>query len=419
MGGYSNWGGEPAGTGHDGETRTKIGFDGDLLPQGPLNLGFSANYEKANAELPYENSDQETREGVSLKANLDAKLSDFTGLYFQAQDEQSQLTTWDQGLGQAKSDEWGVKGRLAFDEINAFINSFSIESGYHAANASGLPHGALTAYQWGWLEGSAQLKLGDDWTLNARLQGQGGSGADLPVELYPSADLFWHLWENSQLEFSYTNSRSMDEFYQTYMELDHVTPSAGFALPTELSDGFSLKWTQKVTDQSIFSLFGSETRIKNYHQWSDLLPGGQVVYIQTDSTVGLVDLKTASASFQYDFDRNLALSAKYQRQDGINQSDGRHLTELPTDQVWVALLKTEEAWDAKIGIQWVSQRFAFATLPGQLAADWTLGASGSYHFERALSVWASVDNLLGETYQLEPGYDEPRFYAQAGIELIF
>jgi hypothetical protein len=419
-GSYSNWGGEQAGSGHDGEARAKIGFDSELLPQGPLNLDLSANYEKVNAELPYENSLEESRDGLSLKGNLTTKLSNFTDLNFQIQDEQTQLTTWDQGLSQSNVNEFEGKGRLSFDEINPFLKNVSIEAGGRDATSSDLPPGAVAGYHWGWLEGSAQFKLGDDWSLTTRLQGQSGAGGlDLPLRFYPCADLYWHLFEDTQLEFNYTNSRSMDDFYQTYMESDHVSDSSGFALPSEQVNEFGLKWTQKVTDQSIFSIFGSEGEIRNYHQWTDLEPLGPVVYIQDDSTIGLMELKKAGGNFQFDFDRDLALSAKYQWEEGTNESDGRNLTELPADQVWVALIKTEETWDAKIGLQWVSSRNAFESRPDQLPAYWTAGFSGSYHFERTLSLWFSAENLLGESYQLEPGYDEPRFYTQAGIELIF
>ncbi len=419
-GGYSNWGGEPAGPGHDGEERAKIGFDGELLPQGPLNLDFSANVEKADAELPYENSSSETRSGLNLKGTLTTKLSNFTDLNFQIQDEQTQLTTWDLNLSQASVNELEGKGRLSFDEINSFLENISLEAGGRDGTSSDLPPGAVSDYHWGWMEASAQWKLGDEGTLTTRLQGQGGGGGlDLPLRFYPSADLYWHLFEDTQLEFNYTNSRSIDDFYQSYMESDHVSDSAGFALPTERINEFGVKWTQKVTDQSIFSIFGSDGEISNYHQWTDLLPSGAVTYIQDDSTIGLIDLKKAGVNFQFDFDRNLALSAKYQWEEGTNKSDGQNLTELPADQFWAALLKTEDNWDAKIGLQWVSARNAFATRPDQLPAYWTLGFSGSYHFERALSLWFSAENLLGESYQLEPGYDEPRFYTQAGIELIF
>ncbi len=419
-GGYSNWGGEPAGSGHDGEERAKIGLDSELLPQGPLNLDLSANYEKADAELPYEGSLRESRAGLDLKGTLTTKLSNFTDLNFQIQDEQTQLTTWDINLSQANVNELEAKGRLSFDEINSFLKNISIEAGGRDATSSDLPPGAVGNYQWGWLEGSAQWKLGDEGILTTKFQGQsGGGGLDLPLRFYPSADFYWHLFEDTQLEFNYTNSRAIDDFYQSYMEADHVSAAMGFALPSEQINEFGFKWTQKVTDQSIFSIFGSDGEISNYHQWTDLLPSGAVTYIQSDSTIGLIDLKKAGANFQFDFDRDLALSAKYQWEEGTNKSDGRNLTELPTDQFWVALLKTEENWDAKIGLQWVSARNAFETLPDHLPAYWTVGFSGSYHFERALSLWFSAENLLGESYQLEPGYDEPRFYTQAGIELIF
>jgi hypothetical protein len=419
-GGYSNWGGEPAGPGHDGEERTQIGFASELFPQGPLSVDFSGNYEKANVELPYENSSRESHEGINLKGNLTTKLSNFTDLNFQIQDEQTQLTTWDQGLSLGKANELGGMGQLSFDEISSFLKTVSVESGFRGAASSDLPAGAVTDYQWAWLEGSAQFKIGDDWSLTTKLQAQaGGGGLDLPLRFYPSLDLFWHLFEDTQLEFSYTNSRTIDDFYQNYMDSDHLSALAGFALPTERMNEFGLKWTQKITDQSIFSIFGSEGKISGYHQWTDLLPAGQVVYIQDDSTIGLIDMKKAGVNFQFDFDRNLALSARYQWQSGTNQSDGRNLTELPLNQFGAAIIETEEKWDAKIGLQWVSQRYAFETRPDELPDYWTVGLSGSYHFERVFSLWCSVENLLGESYQLEPGYDEPRFYTQAGIELIF
>jgi hypothetical protein len=420
-GGYSNWGGEPT-TAHgpDGEELYHAGFDAEIFPEDPMKYNLSGKYTVLNAPLPYQGGDEEKHQGFDLRGGFDSKLSSFTGLSLQLQDQVSQLTDWNQGFSPVTANEFQGKFHLFFDEVDPFLKTIAVDAGMSLADASGLPPSGVQNYRQEWIEPSLRFKIGEDWSLTAKLKAQeGGGGLDLPLRFYPAADLLWNILESAQLDLSYSNGRNIESFYQNYMETDHLSDSTGFSLPEEQVNEVGLKWTQKISDQSIFSIFGSEGQIRNYHQWADLLSFGPPDYIQGQSTIGLVELDKAGANFQLDFDRNLALSAKYQWQRGVNQSDGRNFTSLPAHQVWVSLLKTENKWDAQLGFNWVSERQAFETLPGSLASYGNLTFSGDYHFDRGFSLWFSAENPLGISYQLQPGYDEPKFYVQAGLELIF
>ncbi|HVM31874.1 MAG TPA: hypothetical protein VMU88_01975 [bacterium] len=419
-GGYSHWDGERAGALGllDGEETYHAGLDAQIAPEGPLKINLAGKYQALNAPLPYQGVN-ERHQGLDLRAGLDAKLSGFEGLGLRLEDQWTQLTDWDLGLGTARSNEFQGTGLLFFNELGPFFKDFSVEGGLKVADASGLPAGAASRASLGWVEPSVGWKLGDAWALTTRLQAQAGGGFDLPLRLYPSADLTWDFLQSAQLELTYVNQRSLADFYQTYLGVPHLSDAAGFSSPEETVNQVGLKWTQKVSEQCIFSIFGSDETRKQYHQWSDLLPLGSPAYLQRETTLGSVELTKAGANFQFDFDRNLALSSKIQWQKGVNQSDGRNLTDLPDVQWWISLLKTEAKWDAELGIHGAGARKAFETLPGELPAYGTLTFSGDYHLDRGLGLWVSAENPLGTSIQSQPGYDDPKFYVQAGLEFIF
>ncbi|MGH7739634.1 MAG: hypothetical protein ACREL1_05755, partial [bacterium] len=219
-GGYSNWGGEPAGTGLDGEEKYRMGFGGEVFPKSPLNFNFSGNYQALNAELPYQNSVQEAHRGLDLKAGLDENFSNFDNFNFQLEDQDIQLTTWDQGLRATTANELQANAQLAFNELDPFLKSVRFDAGARTANSTGLPASAAAGYHLGWLEASTQLRVGDPFSLTLRLQGQAGNGLNLPLRFYPSANLLWQFSRNAQLEVTYKNQRTVNSFYETYMSND-------------------------------------------------------------------------------------------------------------------------------------------------------------------------------------------------------
>ncbi|HET9870356.1 MAG TPA: hypothetical protein VFR02_07670, partial [bacterium] len=418
-GGYSSWGGEPAGGGSDGEERYRLGFDGTLFPRGPWTFRFSGGGAALNAVLPYEGSQVETHRAYHLEGGAGGKLSDFSRLDLEVRDEQTDLSTWNGGQTLTSANEFQARGKVEFDEIDPFLRSLSLNGGLRKGSSGGFAPADAKGYRQEWLGASCQWKAGD-LDLTTSLQGQeGGEGLDLPLRFYPSARLLLYLPESAQLEVGYLNSREVDDFQEDDQDRAHLSDAGGFVPPTEHQNEWSLKWTQKVSETAIFSVFGSDGEIIGYHQWSDQAGPGPPSYLQGLTTLGRVELRQAGANFQFDFDRDTALSVKYQWQQGLDPGDGRGFTDLPEHQVRASLQTGEEVWDAQLGFTWASSRRAFEDRPGDLPAYWTLDLSGDYHLDRAFGLWAKVENPLGETYSLQPGYEEPRFYGRAGVEFSF
>jgi hypothetical protein len=419
-GDYSNWDGEPTALGRDGENQYGFGLDSQIFQTKPLNFILSANYTHLDVELPYQSSIHELHTGIELRATANEKLSDFTRLQFNVTEQQTELTSWDAGLNNGQVNELTGIFQFSADEITTFLKNISLRVGGINATSTGLPTTGVINYELGWLEESADFDIiNDSLRLKTKIQEQAGNGFDLSASVYPSFEMLFKIFEDAQLEVTYSNKREVDNFFKCFMDNIHISDTAGFALPSETENEFGTKLTKKFSEQFIFSIFSSEGKIRNYHQWTDLVPGVNPVYIQTYSTIGQVQLYKAGTNFQWDFERNWTFTGEYQWIKPVNLSDARNFTNLPMNQFLLSLLWTEEKWDVKLETQWSSQRDAFETISVTLPAYWTVGFHGEYHADRALAFWLSVDNLLGQDYQIQPGYEEPEFDFKGGVEISF
>lgn len=75
--------------------------------------------------------------------------------------------------------------------------------------------------------------------------------------------------------------------------------------------------------------------------------------------------------------------------------------------------------ETRLTAQGQSERAEFGSLPGTLPEFITVGCGAAFHFTREFTLWLEGDNLLGQDYQLQPGYWEPRVHVRGGLEVIF
>ncbi len=415
---YSNWGGETILSGFDGDRRYGYGGQVDLFPSEPMNLLVGGNYQRLDAELPYQGSLRELHDDIDLDGTFHWKLSELTQAQLKLSNQSTYLNYWDQGLLSRQTQESQAQLKLNADALGSFFNHATAEIGGRHATSNFLAP-AAAGYDWGWVDLQGFLKQGENLNLTLRLQAQGGSGLDLPLRAYPAANLMWRAFENSQVNLYWQSDRTVDSFNKTYMSQEHISPEPGFPSPTEVTGEWGGRVTQKLSEAVLLSLSGSSAQIRGYHQWNDI---GAVSpdYIQDYSTLAQVELNKAAVNLQWNFMKDWQAAATYQWTQGLNQSgDGKNLTGLPTNRGIFSLYRGDEKWEARLELQVASERQAFESLPGTLPAYATLGLDATYHLSKTFSLWLAGDNLWGQGYQLEPGYFEPRYHVRGGLEVIF
>ncbi len=416
---YSNWGGESTLSGFDRDRRYGYGGQVDLFPSSPMNLLLGGNFQRLNAELPYQGSQRELHDGVDLDGTFHWKLSDLTQAQLKISNQTTFLNYWDQTLLSHQTQEFQTQLKLNADALGTFLNQASVEIGGRHATSDFLAPEAAADYDWGWVNFQGELKEGENLSLTARFQAQGGSGLDLPLRAYPAINLMWRVFGNSQVNLYWQSDRNVDSFNKTYMSQEHISPVNGFPSPTEVTSEWGGRFTQKLTEAVLLSLTGSLAQIHGYHQWTDI-NAADPVFIQDYSTLNQVQLNKGAANLQWNFSKDWQAAATYQWTQASNQSgDGKNLTDLPTSRGVFSIYRGDDKWEARLEMQLASESQAFEVLPGTLPAYATVGLDATYHITKTFSLWLMGDNLLGRAYQLEPGYLEPQYHVRGGVEIIF
>ena len=413
---YSNWGGESTLTSFDGDRRYGYGGQVDLFPSSPMNLLLGGNYQRIDAELPYQGQ-RELHDDIDLGGTFHWKLSDLTQAQLKLSNQSTYLDYWDRTLLSHQTQEFQTQLKLNADALGPFLDQATVEIGERHASSDFLKP-AATGYDWGWANIEGYLKAGENLNLTVRLQAQAGSGLDLPLRTYPAVNLMWRAFGNSQLNLYWQSNRSVDSFNKTYMSQEHISPIDGFPSPTEVASEWGGRFTQKLTEAVLLSLSGSSAQIHGYHQWTDI-NAASPVFIQDYSTLDQVQLNKAAANLQWNFSKDWQAAATYQWTQGLNQSGNENLTGLPTNRGVFSIYRGDEKWEARMELQLASSRQAFETSPGTLPAYATVGFDATYHLTKTFSLWLAGDNLLGHAYELEPGYLEPEYHVRGGVEIIF
>jgi len=414
---YSNWGGQATGTGFDGDRKYRFGLETNILPSDPLSFHFAGSYGQTDAELPYQNSLRELHQGLDLNGDSRWKLSDLVQVQAKVSYQTTALDYWDSTPENNQTQE--LEGHLKFsaDDIDPVFNRFSLEVGGRHATSDFLTP-VVGAYDWGWVALQAYVKNGESLGLTAKLQAQGGDGLDLPFKLFPSVDLMWRAFQSSQLDLYWQTDRYVDSFYKTFMDTEHISPEGGFPSPTEVTNEFGGRFTQKITERIIASVSGSVAQISNYHEWTDinaLMP----VNIQDYATLSNVQILKIGANIQWSFMKNWQAAAAYEWKQGTNNAGDGLITGLPTNRGVVSLYRGDDKLETRLSVQGASETQAYQSLPGTLPAYITLNLDATYHWTKELSLWLAGDNLLGQGYYLQPGYLEPQYHIRGGLEVIF
>ena len=418
LSGYdSNWGGEPTATGFDGDKRYGYGGRINLFPLAPQNLLLSGDFNRVDAELPYQNSIRETHDGVNLNLEGHWKFSDLTQAQLNLTNQDTFLNYWDASAKTNQTQEWEGHFKLTADDLGDFLNRFSADAGLRHAN-SDFTAPSAAGYDWGWVGIQGYFKSGENLGLTLKAQAQAGDGLDLPLKVYPEADFLWRVFGNTQLNLYWKSDRYVESFNKTFIDEEHVSPEEGFPSPTEVTYEWGGRFTQKLTEAVVLSLSASTAQIQGYHQWTDI-NAVSPVFIQNYSTLAQVQLNKAAANLQWNFMKDWQATATYQWTQGLNQGGTENLTNLPMNRGIFSVYRGDDTFETRLELQVASERQAFASLPGTLPAYATLGLDATYHLSKTFSLWFNGDNLLGQAFDIQPGYLEPKYHIRGGIEVIF
>jgi hypothetical protein len=230
--------------------------------------------------------------------------------------------------------------------------------------------------------------------LAGRILAQAGNGFDLPLSLYPGLDLTWRVFGNSQIGLFWHNDRTLDSFQRLYGSQEHTAPADGLPGPTEELNQLGGRYSQKISEDILFSVSASTGQIKGYHQWTDL-QSAVPDHIQVLSSLDQVQLTRAGANLQWNFQRDWQIAAAYQKNWAENQSgDGRSITGLPDQKGVLSLYRGDEKLETRLALEYVGVRNAFEDAPGTLSDYFTLGLDATYHLEKYLSLWMDGDKPI-------------------------
>ncbi len=413
---YSKWGGQQTATGYDGDRKYGFNLETLISPASPLNLRLVGGYQQVEAELPYQKSIPEDHLGFNLGGTLDWKQSNLTLLQLKVDYENTNLNYWDQLQLSHQTQEMEGDLKYSQDDMGPVLNRFAMDAGIRHATSD---LAFSSNYDWEWVGAQLVLKSGENLSLTAKLQAQGGNGLNLPWKVYPIADLMWRVFESSQLDVYWKNDRYVETFHNAFMDTEHISPEAGFPSPTELTNEIGGRFTQKLYERVLLSLSASTAQVGNYHQWTDIDPSNPE-FIQYYSTVNQIQLKKAAANLQWGFARDWQIAGTYEwtQVDNIG-GDGKSLTNLPTNKGILSLYRGDEVLETRLELQMVSSRNAYETGTAVLPAYNVLNLDATYHWTKTFSLWLNGDNLLGQAFELQPGYLEPQYHIRGGVEIIF
>ncbi len=415
---YSNWSGETSGPGLDGDQKAGGNLDLHFLPEEKISFRLAGGYEYNQANLPYQHSASETRQGVDFNAEALLKQTELSQLQIKVSYTTTRLNGWDQSLLNHQADELETRLRWEAENVDSSIENISVEGGWRYTT-SDFSSNFVDAYEWQWVDLKTTLKSGENLSLALQAQIQGGTGLKLPVNVYPAADLMWRIFGSSQLNLYWRNDRYVDDIHNTYMDREHIDPDTGFPSPTQVNSELGARFTQKLNERIILSLSASTAQIQGYHQWDDLSDSNPT-YIQEYITLPQIQMKKAGASLQWDFARYWQASGLYEWTEGDNTgNDVFNLTALPQNRGILSLYRGDDQWESRLEWVLVSSANAFATAQATLPAYNILNLSLTYHLSKLFSLWFQCENLLGEVYQVQPGYIEPQYHIRGGVELIF
>ncbi len=415
---YSTWAGETSSPGLDGDQMAGGNLGLRLFPEDKLNFRLGAGYDYNEANLPYQGNLSETRQGMDLSAEAQLKNTELSETTLKVTYQTTQLNAWEQGLQGSTAQELETKAQWSVENPAPFLGMLSLNGGWRHA-MSNFPTTVTGSYDWEWATLKTSVVSGENLSLNLQAQAQGGDGLNLPLRVYPVADLMWRVFGTSQLDVYWRSDRFVDQFHNTYMSQEHIAPDTGFPSPTEVASEWGARLTQKLNERIILSLSASTAQINEYHQWNDL-NDAMPTFIQDYASVSQVQLKKAGVNLQWDFARYWQVSGLYEYAQADNTGgDGLNITELPQNRGVLSLYRGNDTWEGRLEWVMVSSVNAFASTAGTLPAYNTLNLSATYHLSKLFSLWLQGENLLGENYQIQPNYVEPQYHIRGGVELIF
>ncbi len=153
--------GRPPRTGSLGDRRYGYGGQVDLFPSAPMNLLLGGNYQRLDAELPYQGSLRELHDSIDLDGTFHWKLSELTQAQLKLSNQSTYLDYWDQGPLSRQTGEFQAQAKLSGDALGSFFNQATVEmGGRHATSDFSAP--AAKGYDWGWVDLQGNLKQGEN-----------------------------------------------------------------------------------------------------------------------------------------------------------------------------------------------------------------------------------------------------------------
>ena len=415
---YYTWGGEATNGSFDEDQKYGFGGEFKVITSDRTTFRLSLYSQQVDATLPYQNALEETHQGLTMNADLNYKWTNVWRTELVVDGKITTLNYWDLSASSNQAQEFNERLKLIGEEIDPCWNAFTLEVG-DWKDTSNFTATANNAYNLAWASVQTRFDFGDNLDLTASLEGQSGDNATLSGKLFPAVNIRWRPLEDTQLTAYWKTARTQYSFYDTFMNAEHVSPQSGLPTATEIMGEWGASLTEKFDQYILLNLTASTAQLQNYQQWTDINPANPDD-IEIYSSVPSVQLNRFTADLQWKWNDVWKTDWVYQWTQGLNQSgDGLNLTFLPTNQGSFSITRADDQWEATLSVVLASDRQCLDAASLDLPAYATLNLSAGYHITRGFSLWFQGDNLLGASYDLQPGYLEPQVHLRGGIEIIF
>jgi hypothetical protein len=409
------YGGVDLGNGKNRKRMTGWGGVLQAEPKDDLQVDFKRDYESDRNDLPYqiglEDRRHSTTEGGALYRFAPGWKVDVKATYC---DTQLDLGTIQPG-GYHTVEREGV-ARVEWDANSGLLGDLWAETGGRSSSGN-FGTSALNRFDAAWGKFGLRLEPLRKASLDLSLGATRLGGLDLPVKGEPQIELEILPGEATRLRLHAKAQRTIPLFEETQGVAAYTIPVSGFSVPGFIRKEGGADLDRRLTDRVFVSIGGRAWDEDSHAQWteSDLMLNRPVW-----ESLSLIRCWESRAGLKVDFGSHVGLQVDGRLSEAKNQSgDGRDVTGWPR-QVGTAVLFRKTPKDyVGLSVKGAASREVDSVAGATLPPYWTLSLEAHRNLSRVLTIWAKGDNLTGQRYELIPGYPEPRFFARAGIELVF
>jgi hypothetical protein len=380
------------------------------------NLNFKDAWSKNQFNLPYENNAQEIHQGNNFLAGFTLNWTNNLNSKIYFNNQQLLLNYWNQNVQGGFNTETFENFKTAFTTRNTIIKLVSIGI-FHKSSITSFPNILNPEYDVSGIKAETHIRFSKRlmfWAIGDFQQWN---------NLTPSSNYFLNLGSEfnisniTQFKFQYDKGEKIPSFYNTYLAQPYIAVVNNLE-PTNIANEFQEELEHQFMSFLIGSLKLNQTTWNTYQQWTSISQINTSYFIQVPNYLNNIYIENASVNLTWNFNSSWLGQAQYIWTYGKIGNNSIFLTNLPMSKTLIRIKYRKDPFAVRLDYWIVSKRNAFETQTSPLSPYALLNLKASYHPLKSMSIWIKGYNLLGEHFELIPGYLEPRFLTMLGVTVI-